>query len=361
MKIMSIFGTRPEIIRLSRIFSLLDTNFNHIMVNTSQNYTYELNSVFFDELEIRKPDYDLKIRTGKYGPEVSDIITKSEEILQKEKPDILLILGDTNSGLAAIPAAHHGIKIAHLESGMRSYDFRMPEEKNRIIIDHLSSLLLPYTAYSRENLIRENIHPSKIYVVGNPIIDVINYFTPKIDSSKIMEKMNLESNSYFLVTAHRSENVDNPETLEKIFTSLQTIGKRFKKRVIYPIHPRTLSKLKKRKVPSNIELIKPLGFFDFSKLEKNAFCLITDSGTVPEEALYFKRPCVTIRESTERPEYIEEGSNILAGLDPKNIEEAVKLITLYKIDRAWNKSLGDGKTALRVANILRGKINRLAC
>ena len=358
---MSIFGTRPEIIRLSRIFSLLDTNFNHIMVNTSQNYTYELNSVFFDELEIRKPDYDLKIRTGKYGPEVSDIITKSEEILQKEKPDILLILGDTNSGLAAIPAAHHGIKIAHLESGMRSYDFRMPEEKNRIIIDHLSSLLLPYTAYSRENLIRENIHPSKIYVVGNPIIDVINYFTPKIDSSKIMEKMNLESNSYFLVTAHRSENVDNPETLEKIFTSLQTIGKRFKKRVIYPIHPRTLSKLKKKKVSSNIELIKPLGFFDFSKLEKNAFCLITDSGTVPEEALYFKRPCVTIRESTERPEYIEEGSNILAGLDPKNIEEAVKLITLYKIDRAWNKSLGDGKTALRVANILRGKINRLAC
>ncbi len=359
MKIMSIFGTRPEIIRLSRIFYLLDTNFNHIMVNTSQNYTYELNSVFFDELEIRKPDYDLKIRTGKYGPEVSDIITKSEEVLQKEKPDILLILGDTNSGLAAIPAAHHGIKIAHLESGMRSYDFRMPEEKNRIIIDHLSSLLLPYTTYSRENLIRENIHPSKIYVVGNPIIDVINYFTPKIDSSKIMEKMNLESNSYFLVTAHRSENVDNPETLEKIFTSLQTIGKRFKKRVIYPIHPRTLSKLKKRKVPSNIELIKPLGFFDFSKLEKNAFCLITDSGTVPEEALYFKRPCVTIRESTERPEYIEEGSNILAGLDPKNIEEAVKLITLYKVDRVWNKSLGDGKTAFRVANILRGKINRL--
>lgn len=359
MKIMSIFGTRPEIIRLSRIFSLLDTNFNHIMVNTSQNYTYELNSVFFDELEIRKPDYDLKIRTGKYGPEVSDIITKSEEVLQKEKPDILLILGDTNSGLAAIPAAHHGIKIAHLESGMRSYDFRMPEEKNRIIIDHLSSLLLPYTTYSRENLIRENIHPGKIYVVGNPIIDVINYFTPKIDSSKIMEKMNLESNSYFLVTAHRSENVDNPETLEKIFTSLQNIGKRFKKRVIYPIHPRTLSKLKKRKVPNNIELIKPLGFFDFSKLEKNAFCLITDSGTVPEEALYFKRPCVTIRESTERPEYIEEGANILAGLDPKNIEEAVKLITLYKVDRVWNKSLGDGKTALRVANILRGKINRL--
>lgn len=359
MKIMSIFGTRPEIIRLSRIFSLLDTNFNHVMVNTSQNYTYELNSVFFDELEIRKPDYDLKVKTGKYGLEVSDIITKSEDILLKEKPDILLILGDTNSGLAAIPAAHHRIKIAHLEAGMRSYDFRMPEEKNRVIIDHLSSLLLPYTTYSRENLIRENIHPSKIYVVGNPIIDVIDYFAHKIESSDIMEKMKLEPNGYFLVTAHRSENVDSAETLEKIFLSLQAIGKRFKKRVIYPIHPRTLSKIKRRKIPSNIELIKPLGFFEFSKLEKNSFCLITDSGTVPEEALYFKKPCVTIRESTERPEYIEEGSNILAGLNPKNVETAVKVITSHENNREWNKSLGDGTTALRVANILSGKINRL--
>ncbi|MDE1867891.1 MAG: UDP-N-acetyl glucosamine 2-epimerase, partial [Thaumarchaeota archaeon] len=289
-------------------------------------------SVFFNELEIRKPDYDLKIKTGKYGPEVSDIITKSEEVLLKEKPNVLLILGDTNSGLAAIPAAHHKIKIVHLEAGMRSYDFRMPEEKNRIIIDHLSSLLLPYTTYSRENLIRENIHPGKIYVVGNPIIDVINYFSPKIESSNIMEK---------------------------IFSSLQAIGKRFKKRVIYPIHPRTLSKIKKRKIPGNLELMKPLGFFDFSKLEKNAFCLITDSGTVPEEALYFKKPCVTIRESTERPEYIEEGANILAGLNPKNVETAVKVITSHENDLEWNRSLGDGKTALRVANILSGKIDRL--
>lgn len=355
---MTIFGTRPEIIRLSRIFSVLDSHFDHIMVNTSQNYTYELNSVFFKELEIRKPDYDLKIKTGKYGLEVSDIIAKSEEVLLKEKPDVLLILGDTNSGLVAIPAAHHGIRIAHLEAGMRSYDFRMPEEKNRIIIDHLSSLLLPYTAYSRENLIRENIHPSKIYVVGNPIIEVINYFLPKIESSDIMEKTKLESNDYFLVTAHRSENVDDPQTLEKIFLSLETISRKFKKRVIYPIHPRTLSKMKKRKVPSCLELIKPLGFFDFAKLEKNAFCLITDSGTVPEEALYFKRPCVTIRESTERPEYVEEGSNILAGLNPKNVEASVKLITSHEHDWEWNKALGDGKTASKVSNILQGKIER---
>ena len=358
MKVMSIFGTRPEIIRLSRIFALLDANFEHVMVNTSQNYTPELNAIFFSDLQVRKPDYNLKIRTEQYGIEIAEIIKKSEDVLLKENPDLLLILGDTNSGLAAIPAAHNGIKIVHLEAGMRSYDFRMPEEKNRIIIDHLSSVLLPYTNYSRENLILENIHPSKIYVVGNPIIEVINYFSEKIEKSKIMNKMMLKQNDYFLVTAHRSENVDDPPTLENIFSGLEKIHSKFKKRIIYPIHPRTMSKMKKGKVPKGVELIKPLGFFDFSKLEKNAFCLITDSGTIPEESLYFKRPCVTIRESTERPEYIEAGSNILAGLDPNNVAEAVKLITSVKPDWEWNKALGDGKTASKVVNILRGKINR---
>jgi len=358
MKIMSIFGTRPEIIRLSRIFSVLDSNFNHIMVNTSQNFTPELNAVFFSDLNIRKPDYDLKIKTGQYGTEIANIIEKSEKILLKEKPDILLILGDTNSGLAAIPAAHHGIKIAHLEAGMRAYDFRMPEEKNRVLIDHLSSILLPYTSYARENLILENIHPSKIYVVGNPIIEVIDYFLPKIEESTILEKLNIESNDYFLVTAHRSENVDDPQSLQKIFSGLEKLNSKFKKRVIFPIHPRTLSKIKKSKTPKGIELIKPLGFFDFSKLEKNSFCNITDSGTIPEESLYFKKPCVSIRESTERPEYIEAGSNILSGLDPKNLLESVKLITSSESDWEWDKALGDGKTASKVANILRGKIDR---
>ena len=358
MKIMSIFGTRPEIIRLSRIFSILDSNFNHIMVNTNQNFTPELNSVFFSDLEIRKPDYNLKISTGQYGQEVADIIERTEKILLKEKPDLLLILGDTNSGLAAIPAAHHGIKIAHLEAGMRAYDFRMPEEKNRVLIDHLSSVLLPYTNYSRENLIKENIHPSKIYVVGNPIIEVINYFSAKIEESTILEKLNVDNDDYFLVTAHRSENVDDPESLQKIFSGLEKIKSKFKKKIIYPIHPRTLSKIKKSKIPKGIELIKPLGFFDFSKLEKNSFCIITDSGTIPEEALYFKKPCITIRESTERPEYIEAGSNILSGLEPKNLLESVKLITSSESDWEWDKSLGDGKTASKVANILRGKIDR---
>jgi len=356
MKIMSIFGTRPEIIRLSRIFALLDKNFEHIMVNTSQNYTKELNSIFFDDLNIRKPDYDLKVNTEAYGVEVADVIVKTEKLLKKEKPDILLILGDTNSGLSAIPAAHQGIKIAHLEAGMRSYDLRMPEEKNRVMIDHLSTVLLPYTHYSRENLIRENIHPSKIFVVGNPIIEVIEHYMPKINKSKIFQKLKLKKNNYFLVTAHRSENVDNQKSLKNIFSGLEKIHKKFNKTILYPIHPRTISKIKHIEIPKGIKLIDPLGFFDFTYLEKNAFCLLTDSGTVPEEALYFKKPCVTIRDSTERPEIIEAGSNILSGLKPENIVRSTESITMDKPDWQWKEALGDGKTAKKVINILHGKL-----
>jgi UDP-N-acetylglucosamine 2-epimerase (non-hydrolysing) len=356
MKVMSIFGTRPEIIRLSRIFPLIDTNFDHVMVNTSQNYTKELNSVFFDDLNIRKPDYDLKVNTEAYGIEVADVIVKTEKLLKKEKPDILLILGDTNSGLSAIPAAHQGIKIAHLEAGMRSYDFRMPEEKNRVMIDHLSTVLLPYTPYSRENLIRENIHPSKIFVVGNPIIEVIDNYLPQIEKSKILKTLKLKKNNYFLVTAHRSENVDNLQSLKNIFSGLDKIYKKFNKKIIYPIHPRTLSKIKNIEIPKGIHLIDPVGFFDFTHLEKNAFCLLTDSGTVPEEALYFKKPCVTIRETTERPEIIEAGSNVLSGLIPENILRSTESITSVKPDWKWNEALGDGKTARKVINILNGKL-----
>ncbi len=356
MKIMTVFGTRPEIIRMSRIFKLLDNNFDHVMVNTSQNFTYELNNVFFDEMKIRKPDYDMKVNTKEYAKEVADVIVKAEKILKKEKPDILLILGDTNSGLSAIPAAYQGIKIAHLEAGMRSYDPRMPEEKNRVMIDHLSTVLLPYTHYSRENLIRENIHPSKIFVVGNPIIEVIEHYMPKIEKSKILQTLKLKKNNYFLVTAHRSENVDNHKSLKNIFSGLEKIHKKFGKKIIYPIHPRTTSKMKNIKIPNGIELIDPLGFFDFTYLEKNAFCLLTDSGTVPEESLYFKKPCVTIRESTERPEMIEAGSNILSGLKPEDILRSTESITMGKPDWQWKEALGDGKTARKVINILHGKL-----
>jgi UDP-N-acetylglucosamine 2-epimerase (non-hydrolysing) len=349
MKVMTIFGTRPEIIRLSLIFKLLDERFNHVMVNTSQNYTYELNKIFFKDLQVRKPDYQLKTKTGNYGEEIADIIKNTSHILEKEKPDVLVILGDTNSGLSAIPAIRQGIKVVHLEAGMRSYDERMPEESNRTIIDHISSILLPYTVYSKDNLIRENIHPGKIFVIGNPIVDVIKYNIKNIEQSKQMEKMKLKKNSYFLVTAHRSENVDKIETLQGIFKALSSIQKKYKKRIIFPIHPRTKSKIN-FKTPKNIELISPLGFFDFTKLEKNALCLLSDSGTAQEEALYFKVPCVTIRKTTERPETIEAGSNIISGLEPKNIIASVE--TALTLDKNWEYELGDGKTSPKVINII---------
>jgi len=250
------------------------------------------------------------------------------------------------------------VKIVHLEAGMRAYDFRMPEDKNRMLIDHLSSILLPYTNYSRENLIRENIHPSKIYVIGNPIIEVIDYFLPKIEKSKILQKMKLSEHQYVLVTAHRNENVNDKDNLKKIFLGLDKISKKFKKRIVYPMHPRTFSKIKNIKIPKSIEIIKPLGFFDFIKLEKNAFCLITDSGTVPEESLYFKIPSITIRETTERPEFIEAGFNIISGLEPIDILRSVEIITSNQIKSEWNPNLGDGQTSIKVLNIITGKLNR---
>ncbi len=359
MKVMSIAGTRPEIIKQSRIYAKLDENFDHVMVFTNQNYTPELSDIFFSDLQVRAPDYNLKIKTDSFGSEVADLISKIEKIMIKEKPDVLVLLGDVNSGLSAIPAAHLGIKIVHLEAGMRAYDKRMPEEKNRVLIDHIATVNLPYTEYSRQNLIRENIHPSSIYVVGNPIIEVINYYLPKIKKSTILTKLKLKPNQYVLVTAHRSENVDDPKTLKNILLSLEQVSIEFKKRIIYPMHPRTLSKINKKDIPKCIEIIKPLGFFEFSKLEQNAFCYVSDSGTLPEDALYYKKPCVIIRESTERPEFIEAGCNILSGLDPKNIVESVRTITSAARDWEWNDSLGDGKTSSKVVNIIRGKLIRI--
>ena len=356
MKIMSIFGTRPEIIRLSRILPLLDKNFEHVMVNTNQNFTPELSSIFFKELKLRNADYNLKVKTGNFGNEVSDILKKTSKVIENENPECLLILGDTNSGLSCIPAAHQGIKIAHLEAGMRSYNPLSSEEKNRVVIDHLSTVLLPYTQYSRENLIRENIHPTKIFTVGNPIIEVIEYYMPKIKKSNILQKLKLKQNNYFLVTIHRGENVDDVKSLKNILHGLEKIYKKFGKKIIYPIHPRTVSKIKNIKIPNYIELIDPLGFFDFTNLEKNAFCVLTDSGTIPEEMLYFQKPCVTIRDYNERPEIIEAGSNILSGLNPENILNSTESIVSGKIDWKWNQALGDGKTSRKVINILHGKM-----
>lgn len=286
MKIATIFGTRPEIIRLSLIFPLLDKHFEHIMINTQQNFTESLNWIFFKNLKIREPNYNLEVDTSNLGRQISDTVRKSFDILQKERPDMLLVLGDTYSGLSAISASNLGIKIVHMEAGMRCYDWRVPEERNRIVIDHLATINMPYTQYSRENLIRENIQPSKIFVIGNPIVEILNHFKKQINSSMILKKLNLKPKSYILVTAHRSENVDNPITLQRLIMSLNLLKNVFGKRILFPIHPRTLNKLQSK--PKGIELFSPLGLFDFVKLEQNAFCVVSDSISF-DSKMYWKQ------------------------------------------------------------------------
>jgi len=328
MRVMSIFGTRPEMIKLWSTLKKLDAlNFEHIMVHTAQNFTPELKDFFFRDLNLRAPDYDLAIDTSSYGREVADVIRKTDELFERVKPDALLVLGDTFSGLSVMPAAHRGIKIFHMEAGLRAWDRRMPEQRNRILIDHISDVLLPFNNYHRENLVRENILPSKIFVTGNPTFEVMRHLSPQVEASDVLERFHLTPKEYFLVTAHRSENVDSPIYLNRLFDAFDQIHRRFGQRVIYPMHPRTRSKMTDIAVAPGVEIMDPLGFLDFNKLVANCRCFLSDSGTAPEEALFYKAPCVSLRMTTERPETVEAGAHVVAGLDPANIVAAVETIT----------------------------------
>ena len=356
MKVMTIMGTRPEMIKMWSVLKKLDSlNFDHIMVHTGQNYTKELKDFFFKDLELRKPDYQLAIDTTNYGKEVSDVIRKSDQLFRKVKPDALIILGDTHSGLSVLPASHYGIKIFHMEAGLRAWDKRMPEQRNRILIDHISDILLPFNNYHRENLIRENIHPSKIFVTGNPTFEVMRAFQDKIKNSSILKKLKLIPKEYISVTAHRKENVDDPESLQKILQGLSLVYEKFKKEIIYPMHPRTKSKIKEMTFSKGIRIIDPLGFYDFNHLSMNAFCLLADSGTTPEEGLFYKVPCVSIRKTTERPETVEAGAHVVAGIDPVNITEAVETV----VNMEWNARYDlceDFSPSSVVINVLRSQI-----
>ena len=325
MKVMTIFGTRPEMIKMWGTLNKLDNqNFEHIMVHTGQNFTPELKDFFFKDLKIRKPDYNLNISTASYGKEVADVIHKSDQLFEKIKPDALVVLGDTYSALSVMPAANKKIKIFHMEAGLRAWDRRMPEQRNRILIDHMSDILLPFNKYHRENLIRENIHPSKIFVTGNTTFEVMREFKDQINASKILKKLNLDKKSYLLVTAHRSENVDDPKNLELIFKALNNIQKKLKLRIIYPMHPRTFQKKKNLAEKYKIDVIKPLGFYDFNKLLMNSCCILSDSGTAAEEGIFYSIPSVSLRMTTERPETVESGGNIISGMDVINITDSIE-------------------------------------
>jgi len=336
MKILTILGTRPEIIRLHLIIQKIEKlGIKNTFVHTGQNYDPQLSDIFFKELNLRKPDYYLGVKENKAGAQIGKIIAKSEEIIEKEKPDLLLILGDTNSALSAISAARHKVPIMHLEAGNRCFDWRVPEEKNRVLIDHISDWLLPYTERAKENLTREGIDPKFIFVSGNPIAEVLKYYEDKINQNNVLERLKLKPKDYFVVTAHREENVDDPDVLKSIIQGLNLVAKKYKKFLIFSVHPRTKSKLPqlKLRLSPKIYLSEPFGFFDFVKLEKEARCVITDSGTVQEECSLLKTPTVTIRESTERPETIECGSNVLSGITSQKILETVNF--MIKLNNDW--------------------------
>ena len=355
MKVMTIMGTRPEMIKMWSVIKKLDESpFDHIMVHTGQNYTPELKDFFFKDLDLREPDYNLSIDVSSYGREVADVISKSHDLFNHENPDALLILGDTYSGLSVMPAANKGIKIFHMEAGLRAFDKRMPEQRNRILIDHMSDILLPFHKHHRENLINEGIHPSKIIISGNPTFEVMDYYQKEINNSQILSELNLCPKEYIPVTLHRSENVDNPNILKKILNALSDINAELNKKIIYPIHPRTKSKLSGIDLPKGIEVIDPLGFYDFNALSKNAFCLMGDSGTTPEEGLYYGTPCVSIRKTTERYETIESGAHIVAGIESKKIVDAVKLITSTK----WGARYDFNENGFSPSNVV---LNSIAC
>jgi len=318
MKVMTILGTRPEIIRLSAVIKCCDKYFNHILVHTGQNWDYTLNEVFFKDLELRSPDYYLDSVGKTLGETMGNIIAKSYEVLQKERPDALLILGDTNSALAAISAKRLKVPIFHMEAGNRCYDDRVPEEVNRRIIDQVSDVLMPYTERSRQNLLREGIRSERIFVTGNPIHEVIRYYDEFISRSPVLGDLGLKTGKYFLVTMHRAENVDIETRLASLIKAFDRLQKEYDLPVIISTHPRTRSRIKGFEgVQDNpqVRFLDPFGFFDFITLERNARCVLTDSGTVQEECAIFGIPNVTIRDVTERPETIEHGCNILSGAD----------------------------------------------
>jgi len=336
MKVVTLFGTRPEIIRLSQVIKHLDRFCEQVLVHTGQNYEPNLSDIFFQELDLRPPDIYLGIKASSFAEQAGHIIIKAGEVLARIRPDRLLILGDTNSGLAAIVAARLGITVCHMEAGNRCYDKRVPEEINRRLIDHCSDILMPYTHRSKENLIREGIERQRIFVIGNPIYEVLNAYMDKIESSDILNRLGVSQGEYFLATLHRAENVDDQTRLKHLVRGLTSVADTYRKPVIVSLHPHTADKLTQFAIKPRSEkvlLLKPLGFFDFVNLERHAYCVLSDSGTVQEECCIFRVPNVTLRDVTERPETIECGSNILTGTDPRMILQAVE--AALNLSRDW--------------------------
>jgi UDP-N-acetyl-L-fucosamine synthase len=326
MKLITILGTRPEIIRLSSTIKLIDKYINQKIVHTGQNYDYELNEIFFEDLGLRKPDIFLCVNTSSLGHVLGEILIKIEDVFVREKPDAVLILGDTNSSIAGIIAKRLRIPIFHMEAGNRSFDMNVPEEINRRIIDHIADFNLVYTEHARRHLLSEGLPHRRIYLTGSPMYEVLHDNMEKIERSNILKRLNLDSKKFFIVSTHREENVDNPKHLKQILLVLNTLADKFNVPVIVSTHPRTKKRLEFIKEKTNdhrIQFLKPFGFFDYVKLQKESLCTISDSGTISEESSMLSFPAISLRQSMERPEAQDAGTIILTGFDPDVILNSV--------------------------------------
>ena len=328
LKVLTVVGTRPEIIRLSRVMALLDEHVDHRIAHTGQNYDYELNEIFYTDLDLRKPDFFLNVDVSSLEASVGDIIRKSGELLRKEKPDALLVLGDTNSCLSAYMAKRLHIPIFHMEAGNRCFDFNVPEEINRRVIDHIADFNLVYTEHARRHLISEGLPHRRIYLTGSPMYEVLNHYRPKINASDILDTLKLTKGQYFIVSVHREENVDNPENLKKILLILNRMAEDYRVPVIVSTHPRTRKRLEASdslKMNSLIRFLKPFGFTDYVHLQMNALCTVSDSGTISEESAILNFPAISLRNSMERPEAQDAGTIILTGFDQEIVIDSIKI------------------------------------
>ncbi|NYH82966.1 UDP-N-acetylglucosamine 2-epimerase (non-hydrolysing) [Actinopolymorpha cephalotaxi] len=330
MKVMTVVGTRPEIIRLSRVIPHLDSTVGHVLVHTGQNYAYTLSDIFFDELRLRRPDHYLGVDTSTLGRMLGDTLIKVEEILVAERPDALLVLGDTNSSIAALMAKRLRIPVFHMEAGNRCFDENVPEETNRRLIDHIADFNLVYTEHARRNLLAEGIQPRRVLLTGSPMKEVLDHYRPQVEVSTVLDRLSVTSGEFFVVSAHREENVDNPQRLRRLLECITNLRDRWALPVIVSTHPRTRKRMEALEgwsSPDRVNFCEPFGFFDYVKLQLAAFCVVSDSGTISEEASILGFPAVTLRTSVERPEALDAGAVVTAGLDVSTVVAAVELVT----------------------------------
>ena len=336
MKVMTIVGTRPEIIKLSRVMAQLEEHMEHVLVHTGQNYDYELNEIFFEDLGVRKPDYFLDVAGKSVAHTIGNVIAKTDDVMEDEQPDAVLLYGDTNSCLAVMSAKRRKIPVFHFEAGNRCFDQRVPEELNRKVLDHLSDINMPLTEHARRYLIAEGINPETVIKTGSPMKEILTHHKKSIDSSPVHKKLSLTKNEYFIVSAHREENIDSEQNFNDLLDSLNSIAQKYEFPVIVATHPRTLKKLEalgRKDIDDKVQFLKPMGFFDYVKMQLDAKCVISDSGTITEESSLLNFPAITVRQAHERPEGMDEGTLIMTGLKSDLVLHAIDVVTTQAAEK----------------------------